>query len=189
MRTALGRTLAPGLIGILSAVALPACSGSVPGLPDIPGTETRATFNALEDPQQVPVLLRRELGEAVTVRRVSLLENGFIAEVRDPQKRQNLDRYTYFYDKWDVEPVMVSQSDIDELDETTFGLGAVDWSVIPRLERKAVDSLDLEDEEVTVVSVDKIDDQPRIYINVNGSRGNGMLIANARGGDVMVRRN
>ena len=85
----------------------------------------------MEDLQQVPVLLRRELGEAVTVRRVSLLENGFIAEVRDPQKRQNLDRYTYFYDKWDVEPVMVSQSDIDELDETTFGLGAVDWSVIP----------------------------------------------------------
>lgn len=182
--------VAGAVLCVVAVSTLPACSGSVAGLPDVPGNETPAGFDALSDPQQVPVLLRRELGESVTVRRVSLLENGFMAEVRDPQKKQNLDRYTYFYGKWDVEPVMVSQSDIDELDDTTFGLGSVDWSVVPRLQRRALDSLDLEQEEVTVVSVDRIAGQsPRIYINVNGSRGNGMLIANGRGGDVQVRRN
>ncbi|MFN8126952.1 MAG: hypothetical protein U0R64_10650 [Candidatus Nanopelagicales bacterium] len=178
------------LVSAMTVVALAAGCSQTPDVPGSSGDQTPETFNAVANPAQVPVLLRKELGENVTVRRVSLLEHGFTAEVRDPQRKQNLDTYSYFYNRWDVEPVSVSQYDIDEMDKTTFGLGSVDWSVIPRLERRALDELDLEDEEVSVVSVDRIaGDPPRIFIAVNGSRGNGMLIANGRGGDVVVRRN
>jgi hypothetical protein len=175
-------------VAAATALSLAGCSGAGVSIPS--GDDTPAPFNAIKNPTEVPVLIRRELGESVVVRRVSLLDHGFVVEVRDPDKKQNLDRYTYFQNRWDTEPVSVSQYDIDEMDKTTFGLGSVDWSVIPKLERKALDSLDLEDEEVNVVSLDRIaGEQPRIYINVEGSRGNGMLLANARGGDVMVRRN
>lgn len=171
-----------------SVVTLAGCSSSTAGpFPDIP-TET-PVFDALATPEQVPVKMREELGEDVTVRRITLTNSGFLAEVRDPAKPDNMDRYTYFNNTWDTDPISVSVSDIADLDKTTFGLGAIDWKVIPELERKALAGLDLEDEEVTSVSTDRITgNPPRIYVSVNGARGSGGLTANARGGDVEVRR-
>lgn len=182
--TATRSAAALGLAALLAA----GCSGEVTGTNgDI--SQPQPTFDALATPEQVPVLLREEIGENVTVRRVTLTGNGFSAEVRDAAKPQNLDRYSYYSGRWDSEPVSVNMSDIEQLDKTTFGLGAVDWKVIPDLERKALAGLDLEDEEITAVSIDRISGDPvRIYIGVNGSRGSGGLTANGRGGDIEVRR-
>lgn len=172
---------------VLLAAVLSACSADVISLPEQP-TPT-PTLDALADPQAVPVMLRKELGEAVTVRNVVLSGSGFSAEVRDPQTPDNVDRYNYYGGRWDSDPVSMNMSDIEDLDKETFGLGAVDWSVIPELERKALAGLDLEDEEITAVSIDRVSGDPvRIYIGVNGSRGSGALIANGRGGNVEVRR-
>ncbi len=176
-------------IGLTTAVlAMGGCSSTSAGpFPDVP-TEPTA-FDALATPEQVPVKMREELGENVTVRRITLTDSGFLAEVRDPAKPDNLDRYTYFNNTWDTDPISVSLSDIEDLDKTTFGLGAIDWKVIPELERQALAGLDLEDEEVTSVSTDRITgNPPRIYVSVNGARGSGGLTANARGGDVEIRR-
>lgn len=181
-------TLAAGLV----CLALAGCSSdtttiTLDGPGDIP--QGRATLDALTSPEKVPVMLREEVGEAVTVRRVSLTSNGFSAEVRDSAKPQNLDRYSYYSGRWDTEPISVSMSDIEQLDTTTFSLGAVDWKIIPELQRKALAGLDLEDEEIGAVSIDRISGDPvRIYVGVQGSRGNGALISNGRGGDVVVRR-
>lgn len=175
---------ATGLVAGAVALVATGCSSTV--LPPRP----TPSFNPLDDPAQVPVLMRQEIGEDVTVRRVSMTEYGFSAEVRDPQRRENLDDYRFYNGQWDTEPVSVSQYDIDRLDRTTFRLGAVDWSVIPDLERKALAGLDLEDEQVSVVSVDRIEgQQPRIFIAVQGSRGTGMLLADARGRNIEIRRN
>lgn len=172
----------------LAAILATGCSGEIVSTTgDV--TRTQPAFDPLVTPEQVPLLLREEIGEEVTVRRITLTDNGFSAEVRDAAKPQNLDRYSYYSGQWDAEPVAVSMSDIEDLDRTTFGLGAVDWKVIPDLQRKALAGLDLEDEEVTAVSIDRISGDPvRIYVGVNGSRGSGALIANGRGGDVVVRR-
>lgn len=179
--------MTPRLAGVAASALLltvSACST------DPTSPSASPSFNPLADPQQVPVLMRQELGEDITVRTVSLTEYGFRAEVRDPTQRENLDDYRFYNGQWDTEPVSVSQYDIDRLDRTTFRLGAVDWSVIPDLERQALAGLDLEDEEVSVVSVDRIDgEQPRIFISVQGSRGTGRLIADARGRNVEIRRN
>ena len=147
-------------------------------------------FDPLRDPERVPVLLRKEIGEDVTVRRISMTEYGFSAQVRDPKRPEHLDDYRFYHGQWDTTPVSVSQYEIDRLDRTTFRLGAVDWSVIPELERKALAGLDFEQEQVSVVSIDRIEGQgPRIFMAVQGDRGTGTLISDARGRDVEVRRN
>lgn len=181
---------APGVAALFLVLlmAVTACSSGTGSGSDLPSP--RPTFNPLADPTQVPVLLRRELGEDVTVRRVSLTDNGFSAEVRDPNKPENLDTYRYYGNTWDTDPISMSVSDIEALDRTTFGLGAVDWGVIPGLQRRALADLDLEEEEISVVSIDRIaGEPPRIYIGISGARGNGSLISDARGRDVEVRRN
>ncbi|MEI2715506.1 MAG: hypothetical protein V9E98_00655 [Candidatus Nanopelagicales bacterium] len=179
------RILAAVLMTVMLTVA--GCSGNTAGS-GTPGATP--TFNPLTDPTEVPLLLRQELGENVTVRRISLTNNGFSAEVRDPQKPENLDTYRYYGNTWDSDPVSMSMSDIENLDRTTFGLGAVDWTVIPDLQQQALAGLDLEDEEISVVSIDRIaGQQPRVYISVSGARGYGSLISDARGRNVEVRRN
>ncbi len=174
-------------MGALSLALVAGCSGGATS----PNPTATPVFDGLADPVAVPVLLRRELGEDIVVRRVTLYDYGFRAEVRDPQHPQNLDEYSYAYGRWDTEPVSVSQYDIDRLDRTTFRLGAVDWSVIPGLQERALADLDLEDETISIVSVDRIEGQPqpRIYIAVSGARGYGSLLADARGGHVTVTRN
>lgn len=190
MRSSISSAPKRALLGsllLVAATGLVACSS--PSTTSSTGGGAQEQFNALAAPQEVPALLRDELGESVTVRRVTLSENGFSAEVRDSAKPQNLDRFSYYNGQWDTDPISVNMSDIENLDRTTFGLGAVDWRMITGLQQKALDGLDLEDETVTSVSVDRIAGQsPRIYVNVTGSRGSGGLTANARGGDVEVRR-
>lgn len=191
VRTATGRRLTFLATLALAALLISSCGGGDSPTPS--GTVThRGTFNALADPQQVPVLARQHLGtEEVTVRRVSLTETGFQMEVRDPAKPENLDRYAFHSGDWTSGPVSVSMSDIEALNRTTFGIGTVDWSVIPQLQQRALDGLDLEDEEISNVSVDRLADDrlPRIYVAVTGARGSGSLLADGRGRNVVIRRN
>lgn len=179
------------LVVALVMLVVARCGGSDSPVPQ--GTTThRGTFNALADPEQVPVLARQHLGtEEVTVRRVSLTETGFQLEVRDPAKPANLDRYAFYSGDWTTGPISVSMSDIEELDRTTFGIGSINWAVIPELQQRALAGLDLEYEKITNVSIDKLKDDPlpRIYIAVTGTRGTGSLWADAKGRHVQIRRN
>lgn len=179
------RRLVAALLLPLLVVAVSACGSPGSGPADDPAPTP--VFDALADPGAIPGLAREHLGEQVTVRRVSLNENGFSMEVRDPAKPANIDRYRSYRGTWDSDPVSVS--DIESFDETTFGIGAVNWKAIPGLQEQALAGLDLEDETSTSVSVDRIaGDPPRIYINVSGSRGSGSLIADGQGRNVQIRR-
>lgn len=140
-------TLIVGLMCLLAACGGPSGTTVVPAPPP-----TAADFNALEQPEQVPVIARKHLGEDVHVRHIVLYDNGFSMEVRDPRKPENLDTYRYDGQEWTSTPVSVSMSDIKDLPATTFGLGAVNWRAVPSLIQQAYDGLDLEGEEVTAVS-------------------------------------
>lgn len=148
------------------------------------------TLNALENPEQVPLVARQYLGENPRVKRIHLYEWGFSMEVRDPKRPENLDDYRYMRGEWTSEPVSVSVSDIETLDQTTFTLGAVNWKAVPRLMQQALDGVDLEDESISAVSYDRLaGNPPRVYMGVTGARGTGRLIANADGTHVEVARN
>jgi hypothetical protein len=177
------------LVMVVLAVGLAGCGG------DSGGSATGQTvdqdeFNALAEPQKVPVLLTQHLGYSPFVRSVNMYDTGFTAVVRDRDKPDNLDTYSFRYGNWSSEPVSVSVRDIESFEKVTFPLSAVSWDVIPSLIQQAYDGLDLEGEEITAVSLDKLEgDPPRVYIGVNGLRGSGRLIANADGTGVEVARN
>jgi hypothetical protein len=154
------------------------------------GDRAATRLDPMSNPQQVPVLARAHLGEVVSVRRVTLYDSGFSLEVRDPDKPENLDTYRYDGERWASQPVSVSMREIEELPKTTFALGAVKWSALPGLADRALNGLDLEGENVTAISIDRIPGaKPRVYIGVNGLRGSGRLIADADGTNVEITRN
>jgi len=144
----------------------------------------------LERPEQIPELLYDEFGEMPRLRRLIVSEDALSLELRDPAIPENLDTWRYADGEWTSTPVSVSQRDIDELDLVTFGPDAISWSAIPDLIDQAYAGVDLEEEEITSVSFDRISgDPPRIYIGVNGLRGSGRLLAGADGSNVEVVRN
>jgi hypothetical protein len=176
------------------AVLLAACGGG-PGRgqdDDTAGTGTTAAagFDALATPEQVPRLAYEKFGEVLKVRRITLTRAGFTLEVRDATKPDNLDTWRYNEGAWTSRPVSVTVREIEALGATTFGLGAVNWKAVPGLMQQALDGLDLEGEEITAVSYDRLEGRaPRVYIGVSGLRGSGSLLADADGTDVEVRRN
>ena len=177
-----------------AAALLAACTGGAtgagPGSDVDPGTTAPTGFDALATPERVPRLAYEKFGEALKVRRILLTRNGFTLEVRDAAKPDNLDTWRYDDGVWSSRPVSVSVRDIESLAATTFGLGAVNWTAVPGLMQRALDGLDLEGEEISAVSYDRLAGQsPRVYIGVSGLRGNGRLIARADGTDVEVSRN
>ena len=175
-------------LAMLLVAALVAC-GSGTSEPDRV-QQTVASFNPLSDPTEVPVLIREHLGgESPTIKRISLSEGSLYVTVRDPNKPENLDDYRFDGGTWNTSPVSVSQRDIDELDQTTFRLNQIAWDKIPHLQEQALAGLDLEGEEVTSVSIDRLlDQQPRIYVSVQGLRGSGYLLATGDGGEVRIQR-
>ncbi|HOT80389.1 MAG TPA: hypothetical protein PKY13_10400 [Microthrixaceae bacterium] len=146
--------------------------------------------NALADPEKVPILIREHLGESPEIRRLSLNSNGFSVQVRDPAKRDNMDDYDFYNGTWTTRPVSVSVSEIEAYESVTFYLGDISWEKIPGLIDQALTGLDLEGEEVGNVGFDRLaGERPRVYIGVNGLRGNGRLIARADGTEVDIQRN
>jgi hypothetical protein len=153
------------------------------------GTGQQADFNALAHPEQVPGLIRAKVGDNPTLRRLSLSDNGFSMEVRDPGKPENLDTYSYFSGRWTNSPVFMSVRDIEELDKDTFKLSKIDFDLVPQLLGMAAEGLDLEGEQVTGISFDRIPGDPvRVYVSVRGLRGAGHLLANADGTNARVTR-
>lgn len=158
--------------------------------PATPTTLAPNAINAIEHPDEVPGLIREHLGEDPEIRRLNLNSSGFSLEVRDRVKRDNIDSYDFYHGEWSTRPVSVSLSEIEEFESRTFRLGDINWDAVPDLVGQALAGLDLEGEEIGVVGYDRLaGDPPRVYISVNGVRGNGRLIANADGTEVDVQRN
>jgi len=144
----------------------------------------------LERPEQVPELLREKFGEVPRMRRLNLTDDGITLELRDPAKPENLDTWRYSDGEWTSTPVSVSLSEIEQFDETTFGPESIAWDSIPELIQHAYDGVELEDEEITTVSYDKLAGAPpRVYIGISGLRGNGRLLGSADGTQYEVTRN
>ncbi|CAN5395558.1 hypothetical protein BH10ACT3_BH10ACT3_19210 [soil metagenome] len=144
----------------------------------------------LEHPEQVPDLIRKKFGEVPRFRRLNLTNDDLMIELRDPDKPENLDNWRYSHGQWTSTPVSVSLAEIEQFDQTTFGPESIAWDMIPDLIQAAYDGVELEEEEITSVSYDKIaGDPPRVYIGISGLRGNGRLLGLADGTQYEVQRN
>ena len=157
---------------------------------DGPGASAEASgVDYLEDPSEVPKLLRDRFGEVPSLRRLNLSADSIRAQVRDPEIPDNLDDWVYRDGEWTSTPVSVSVNEIAEFDDVTFVPGAIAWDKIPELVQATYDGVELEEEEITSVSFDRIAGDPvRVYIGVSGLRGNGRLLGLADGTEYDVER-
>ena len=148
-----------------------------------------ARVDYLADASEVPELLRERFGEVPMLRRLILMEDSIRAQIRDPQRPENMDDWVFRDGEWTSTPVSVSVSEIASFDDTTFVPGAIAWDRIPALIEATYDGVDLEEEEISSVSYDRIaGDPPRVYIGVTGLRGSGRLLGLADGTEFDVER-
>jgi len=156
------------------------------------GTDTTARVSPvdyLEDASSVPKLLRDQFGEVPQLRRLTLTEDTVRAQIRDPERPENMDDWVYREGEWTSTPVSVSVHEIEQFDDVTFVPGAIAWDRIPALIEATYDGVDLEEESITSVSYDRIaGDPPRVYIGVTGLRGSGRLLGRADGTEYDVER-
>lgn len=153
------------------------------------GSSASTQLNALANPMAVPGLIKERIGSDPTIRRLNLSDSGFSLEVRDPAKPENLDTYSYRDGRWTTTPVFMSMRDIEELDQDTFKLSKIDFSLVPQFLGMAAEGLELEGEELTGVSFDRVTGESvRVYVSVRGLRGSGHLLANADGTNAKVTR-
>lgn len=175
---ALAATLAPA----------PALTGCGPAEPADPSAATSAP-DLLADVELVPGMVRARLGTSPTMRRLSILPTTLAVEVRDPDIPENLDLHSYYAGQWHTQPVRVTLAEIERLDDTTFSLADIDFTVAEGLMSMALEGLALEGEQVTSISYDRLEGEaPRVHIAVNGLRGSGSLTAGADGSNPRIRR-
>ena len=124
-----------------------------------------------------------------STRRLTLTEDTVRAQIRDPERPENMDDRVFREGEWTSTPVSVSVHEIEEFDEVTFVPGAIAWDRIPELIEATYAGVDLEEESITSVSYDRIaGDPPRVYIGVTGLRGSGRLLGRADGTEYDVER-
>ncbi len=183
-------------VGLAASVAA-GCSaddgaGGAGGADGSGGTDTTARVSPvdyLEDASSVPKLLRDQFGEVPQLRRLTLTEDTVRAQIRDPERPENMDDWVYREGEWTSTPVSVSVHEIEQFDDVTFVPGAIAWDRIPALIEATYDGVDLEEESITSVSYDRIaGDPPRVYIGVTGLRGSGRLLGRADGTEYDVER-
>ena len=156
------------------------------------GVETTAPgprVDYLRDASSVPKLLRDQFGEVPQLRRLILTEDSIRAQIRDPERPENMDDWVYREGGWTSTPVSVSVHEIEQFDDVTFVPGAIAWDRIPSLIEATYDGVDLEEESISAVSYDRIaGEPPRVYIGVTGLRGSGRLLGLADGTEYDVER-
>jgi hypothetical protein len=160
-----------------------------PGEPEVQTTGGPAvveTANYLVAPGAAQAAIddiTRGLGPIV-VTSFDLYDHYAIFEAQDPDKPENLDRYTYRDGVLeDSEPVHVDQSLLDDLPNRLFSLSDVNWAAISTLSETALAQLQIEDAEVNHLGVDRGFDGGgvQLSLSVSGPRRSGSVEATADG--------
>ena len=115
-----------------------------------------------------------------------------IFQLRDPVKRENVDRYTLRpTGMGEPDPERLSSSDKKELDQSTFALSDVDFVLVPKLVADAQKHLNFENGKVTHVIIDKFFPFRRALgfrVYVSSERDSGYVNYDAQGKLIKVQQ-
>jgi hypothetical protein len=177
----------------IAVLLLAACSREIPvqqqsvmappPKPRPPAVAYYEGTHAAEAIQQI----RAKVGEPFRVMRISIDRDSVTAEVQDPKKKENVDRYEV--ERGEVQgprPVrLIGDTDQKTIDANVFDPAGVDWTKIPALLREGNEKIQLEGRELSDISVERsmFDDGRPIMVDVNyhGTRKNGFLRVDRHG--------
>ena len=132
--------------------------------------------------------VRAKVGEPFRVLNIHINDDMIRMQVQDPKKPENVDQYTIDEGKMkDPAPVrLFGDTDQATLEANVFDPADVDFTKIASLIREGDEKIQLEGRQISSVSIERnmFDDKRPIMIDVNyrGSRKNGYLRADRRGG-------
>jgi hypothetical protein len=104
---------------------------------------------------------------------VNVTKYSVIVKAIDPQKRQNVDQYTYDGSRVEVAPVDASDNEPGVIEESAFKSDTVKPSVLATVINSAVKDSGVQDVTVNNVTVTKFladDPQPYLQVSVSGPR-------------------
>ena len=119
---------------------------------------------------------QQRFGEILRFRDLTFYPDYVIAEVVNPQKPDEVDRYTLRAGSFD-EPRPVAISSRENLDQTTFRGGELQWEVLAQIAARAPSELAIEGGKVSHVIVDKTGPTGPLLLRayVHTERRSGML--------------
>jgi hypothetical protein len=150
-----------------------------------------ASVDLLRHPEVARTLLHDRVGDAPAMRRLSLGHHRISVQVRDPAAPDEVRAWTLDgrTGRWSSTPVRLTAQDVDTLDRVTFRSGDIAWDALAGLVTRALHGLHLGHERVERLDVDRVEGlPPRIYVAVDGTRGDGRLLADADGTGVEISR-
>jgi hypothetical protein len=131
--------------------------------------------------------IRAKVGEPFRVMNVRIDDDSVSAEVQDPKKKENVDRYEVDGGQLKApRPVrLIGDTDQDTLEANLFDPAGVDWTKIPDILRQGNGKIQLEGRHLNSITVDRnmFDERRPIMVDVNysGTRKNGYLRVDRHG--------
>lgn len=139
-------------------------------------------FESVEEINKIKAVFAEKVGGELKVLYLNLDDNYAEIQAQNPQKPENVDQYSYRDDAFErVLPVKISGS--GKLEDNLFNLKDVALEKIPELMRDAMErSKDLENPQPSSVRIElNHEGKVEIDLNVNSTRKNAFLVADAKG--------
>jgi hypothetical protein len=117
------------------------------------------------------------LGKPIMAKQLTLLQYYATLEAQDPKNHEHVDSYKLWANSVErPQPVQLG-SQKQELEQLLFSLDTVDFRLLPKVIKQALDELHLEDGKVQVITLSRDGEkkQPVWRVIVNGSRENGVV--------------
>ena len=146
-------------------------------------------FSSVEEINKIKAVFTEKVGGDIKPLYIYFLSDYAELQAQDPKKPENVDQYSYRNDVFERQ-IPVKLSGPGKLKDNLFNLNDVALEKIPELVKDALErSKDLENPKVSIVRIaldpsfitQKSKNKPEIRINIEGTRKNASMTADAQG--------
>ncbi|XOF34192.1 MAG: hypothetical protein ACL93V_02530 [Candidatus Electrothrix sp. YB6] len=157
-------------------------------------TEPVEVKGLFKDPTRAIAALKKKVGGDKVMAIKLLIYPTFITlEIQDQNKKENVDAYEYKNGlaSGPVPVKLIGNSDQNTIDANTFNLDECDFTKVPFMVRDIQERFQLENEEVTLVSLERnlpFSDEVQFRVYVDGTRKDGSITYDKKGNIMKVWR-
>ncbi|MEJ7733970.1 MAG: hypothetical protein WKG00_32840 [Polyangiaceae bacterium] len=163
-----------------------------PGIPSPPVAPPAPKVSYFANATSVPGAFQASIGSPLKVKEVVVYDQYVIIEAQDPQKPQNVDRYTLRDGRVsDKDAVRLVGDEKGNLDKFLFDIGSINYALIPTLITDAKARLAIADAKASHVMVDRrfsASKQPGWRVYIGSDRESGYVAYDLSGKMVRVSK-
>ena len=118
-------------------------------------TTSAVTDNFFADAHAVPLAFKAKIGASPMATRLVLYQTYAIAELQDPQRADNIDRYTYRAGSVDSPQPEHFAGTAKELSARVFAIESIDYALVPRLCAESLTRLAIDGGKISHIIIEK----------------------------------